>query len=170
MTDQKISPTPYDDVFRTLLNDCSKLILPVINEVFGEEYTGNETITFFQNEHFLNSQDGTVEKRITDSCFTVIGKTIKRYHLECQSTAPGANILIRIFEYDAQIALDQNSTIIENKIIVSFPHTAILIPFYLFTYENKFEKIEGDADKLIKLRESYLEIKSDWIRWPKQER
>lgn len=36
-----ISNTPYDDVFRTLLNDCSFLIIPVINEVFGEHYVGN---------------------------------------------------------------------------------------------------------------------------------
>ncbi len=50
--------TPYDDVFRTLLNDCSKLILPVINEIFGEHYTGEETIVFSPNEHFLNKQEG----------------------------------------------------------------------------------------------------------------
>ena len=28
--------TPYDDAFRTLLNDCKTLILPVLNEAFGE--------------------------------------------------------------------------------------------------------------------------------------
>lgn len=126
MTDQTLSPTPYDDAFRTLLNDCSKLILPVINEVFGEKYTGDETILFAPNEHYLNSGDSGEEKRITDTNFIVIGNTTKRYHFECESSAPGANILIRIFEYDAQIALDQNSQIIENKIIVSFPNTAIL--------------------------------------------
>ena len=38
MDDIRITNTPYDDVFRTLLNDCSSLIIPVINEVFGEEY------------------------------------------------------------------------------------------------------------------------------------
>ncbi len=32
----KIVNTPYDDVFRTLLNDCSRLIIPIINEVFRE--------------------------------------------------------------------------------------------------------------------------------------
>lgn len=42
--------TPYDDVFRTLLNDCPGLILPVVNEVFHENYTGNEKIVFSQNE------------------------------------------------------------------------------------------------------------------------
>ena len=38
--DTVYSSTPYDDVFRTLLNDCSRLILPVLNEIFGENYTG----------------------------------------------------------------------------------------------------------------------------------
>ena len=59
----KISSTPYDDVFRTLLNDCSSLILPVINELFGEHYTGKEKIIFSPNEHFLNRQDGDEESR-----------------------------------------------------------------------------------------------------------
>ena len=52
----KLVNTPYDDVFRTLLNDCSNLIIPVINEVFGESYTGDEHIIFSPNEHFLNKQ------------------------------------------------------------------------------------------------------------------
>ena len=32
--------TIYDGAFRTVLNDCRKLIIPVINEIFGETYTG----------------------------------------------------------------------------------------------------------------------------------
>ena len=64
--------TPYDDVFRTLLNDCSSLIIPVINETFGEHYTGKEKIVFSQNEHLLNRQDGAEEERITDSCFKIL--------------------------------------------------------------------------------------------------
>ncbi len=39
-----ITITPYDDVFRTLLNDCGSLIIPVINEVFSEYYTGKKEI------------------------------------------------------------------------------------------------------------------------------
>ncbi len=45
--------TIYDGTFRTILNDCRKLIIPVINEIFGETYTGKEEIRFFPNEHFL---------------------------------------------------------------------------------------------------------------------
>lgn len=43
----------YDGAFRTILNDCRKLIIPVINEIFGETYTGDEEIRFFPNEHFF---------------------------------------------------------------------------------------------------------------------
>ncbi|MCI9389885.1 MAG: hypothetical protein HFH54_09430 [Lachnospiraceae bacterium] len=60
MGDVRITSTPYDDVFRTLLNDCSQLVIPVINEVFGEDYSGKEEIIFSPNEHFLNRQGGKV--------------------------------------------------------------------------------------------------------------
>ena len=125
MADMAYSSTPYDDVFRTLVNDCSKLIIPLINEAFGESYTGDEIIQFSPNEHFLNQQDGSEDKRITDTTFAIVGKVTKRYHLECQSTLD-YSILIRIFEYDAQIALDQDSEIVGSRIIVSFPNTAVL--------------------------------------------
>ena len=36
----------YDGAFRTILNDCQKLIIPIINEIFGETYTG-EKYSFF---------------------------------------------------------------------------------------------------------------------------
>jgi len=116
--------TPYDDVFRTLLNDCSKLILPVINEIFGEHYTGEETIVFSPNEHFLNKQDGIEEERITDTSFQVVGKETKKYHWECQST-DDSSMLVRFFEYDAQIALDQGE-LTGSILTVTFPHSAVL--------------------------------------------
>ena len=34
--------TPYDDAFRTLLQDCPELVIPLINELFGTDYTGQE--------------------------------------------------------------------------------------------------------------------------------
>ncbi|MCD8214367.1 MAG: hypothetical protein LUC97_01780 [Clostridiales bacterium] len=81
-----VGGTPYDDVFKTLINDCKPLVLPVLNEIFGENYIGNEEIVFSQNEHFLNKQGGEEDKRITDSSFTVMGERPKKYLLECQST------------------------------------------------------------------------------------
>ena len=58
----KISKTAYDDAFCTLLNDCSELIIPVVNEVFGEHYSGKEKIIFGVNEHFLSHRCGQRKK------------------------------------------------------------------------------------------------------------
>lgn len=122
----------YDSAFRTILNDCSKLIIPVINEIFGEKYTGEEEIRFFPNEHFISQQDTVDKERITDTNFTVLGKTHKKYHIECESSFPDGKISIRLFEYDAQIALDEGK-VTEETLTVTFPNTAVL---YLRTYKK----------------------------------
>ena len=123
----KISQTAYDDAFRTLLNDCSELIIPVVNEVFGEHYTGKEKIIFGVNEHFLSQDVDNVKKIITDSSFVIIGSDgmQKRYHIECQSTADDS-MLVRIFEYDAQIALDSGNIDDDSVLTVTFPNSAVI--------------------------------------------
>ncbi|MCD8020961.1 MAG: hypothetical protein LUF92_15720, partial [Clostridiales bacterium] len=116
--------TPYDDVFRTMTNNCKPLLIPLINEIFGENYTGEEEISPSPNEHFLNKQDGIEDKRITDSCFTITGADSKKYLMECQSH-PDSSMLNRIFEYDTQIALDEGE-ITQDTLKVTIPYTAIL--------------------------------------------
>lgn len=129
--------TPYDDVFRTLLNDCSSLIIPVINEVFGEHFTGEEKIRFSPNEHFLNRQDGNETGKITDTCFQILGEEVKKYHWECQSS-PDNSMLVRFFEYDTQIALDEGE-VKGGTLIVTFPHSAVL---YLRSCVSTPDKLE----------------------------
>ncbi len=126
----------YDGAFRTILNDCRKLIIPVINEIFDETYTGDEEIRFFPNEHFLDQQDEADKERITDTNFTVFGKIPKKYHVECESSLPDRRITIRLFEYDAQIALDEGE-VTEETLTVTFPNTAVL---YLRTYQKTPDK------------------------------
>ena len=128
----------YDGVFRTILNDCRKLIIPVINEIFGEAYTGEEEIQFFPNEHFIDQQDEADKERITDTNFTVFGKVPKKYHIECESSYPDGRITIRLFEYDAQIALDEGE-VTEETLIVTFPNTAVL---YLRNYKKTPDKMK----------------------------
>lgn len=205
MENVRITNTPYDDVFRTLLNDCSSLIIPVINEVFGEHYSGQERITFSPNEHFLNQQGGNEEERITDTSFKIEGKETKKYHLECQSSTDNS-MLVRFFEYDTQIALDEGQ-INGNVLTVTLPHSAVLflrhhastpdtlkirmvtpggtveydiqvmksqqytpeeifeknllllIPFYIFSHETRFDEYEKNKMKLRALQEEYGQIK-----------
>ena len=119
MGDVKIKSTPYDDVFRTLLNDCSRLIIPVINEVFGEHYSGDEKIIFSPNEHFLNRQGGNEEERITDTGFKIQGEETKKYHLGCQSSM-GNSMLVRFFEYDALSRIQDKASYAEKRVIPNF--------------------------------------------------
>ena len=128
----------YDGAFRTILNDCRKLIIPVINEIFDENYTGNEEIQFFPNEHFLDQQDGADKERITDTNLRIIGKETKKYHIECESSLPDGKITVRLFEYDAQIALDEGM-VTKETLTVTFPNTAVL---YLRTYQKTPDKMK----------------------------
>ncbi|MCD7806025.1 MAG: hypothetical protein LUH19_01635, partial [Lachnospiraceae bacterium] len=116
--------TPYDDVFRTLTNDCSPLLIPLINEVFGERFTGKEKIVFSPNIHYLNRQDGGADKRVTDSSFSITGAETKKYLFECQ-TNPDSSMLVRIFEYSTQTALDEGN-VTGDTLEVEIPNCAIL--------------------------------------------
>lgn len=118
--------TPYDDVFRTLLTDCRNLIIPIVNEVFHTHYDEKQEVILLQNEIFVRQQNEGEDKIITDSSFAIVNEdnTKKRYHLECQSTTDGS-MLIRMYEYDSQIAL--NSGMLQNDTLtVNFPDSAIL--------------------------------------------
>ena len=193
-----ITNTPYDDVFRTISNDCRQLVIPLINEMFDQQYGMDEEITFLQNEHFLRKQDAEEDKIITDSCILIRDK---KYHIECQST-PDGSMAIRMFEYDSEIALERGvlkehvleitypesgvlylrstqSTPDQIKMILHFPgdeatyyipimkmkdysledilqkELYFLIPFYLFTFEHRFDKIEEDNEQLKLLMQEY---------------
>ena len=132
--------TPYDDAFRTMTNDCSDLLIPVINEIFGKNYPADAKVVFDQNEHFINEMDGDLEKRVTDSSFKIIeraGNTSSKYLIECQSK-PDSTMIVRIFEYATQIALDEN-VIVGNKMTVEIPRAAVL---FLRSNKNTADKLE----------------------------
>lgn len=122
------SNTPYDDVCRTLTVECDDLVIPLINEIFGEDYSLQDKVTRRANEHFLEQQGGAEEKRVTDTLLEIVRKATKqekKYHIECESSSSDGTILVRIFEYAAQIALDDGAVTGE-KLIVEFPHSAII--------------------------------------------
>ncbi len=133
--------TPYDDVFRTLLNDCAPMILPIVNEMFGTDYTGDEEVEFHPNQHFINQQDGKEEKRITDSSFTVTDTAPRHYLLELQSSSD-SSMLVRIFEYSTQIALD-GGKITDNTLHVTILDCGIL---FLRSTRNTPERMQIRID------------------------
>lgn len=117
--------TAYDDVYRTLLNECKQLIIPLLNELFCEDYTGNEEIIFNPNELFIHQQDNKDEKRITDSSFTVNSAYGKKHYLcECQSN-PDSSMLVRMYEYTFQSAL-REKVFTGDRLKVTIPYCAVL--------------------------------------------
>ena len=119
----KNTNTPYDDVVRTLMNDCKRLLVPLVNEIFKKSYEFNTPVIMDSNEHFITQQDGKQEKRISDSNFS-IGDEV--YQIECQSTEDGS-MMIRIWEYGSQIALrNARYDDISNTLYLKFPNTAVL--------------------------------------------
>ncbi|MGN0484664.1 MAG: hypothetical protein ACI4HI_14035 [Lachnospiraceae bacterium] len=120
--------TAYDDVFRTLLNDCTRLIIPVINEVFHTTYALDDEIQLLNNELYTagaNKKTGRrSKKRETDSQiqFANLGKHL--FHIECQSTKDGT-MIVRMFEYDTAIAINK-SRMEGNTLVIDYPKSAVM--------------------------------------------
>ena len=91
------SNTPYDDIWRTIVDRLPHLLIPLINEVFHEHYPANDQVIALQNEHM----DSATDKVISDSYIRIRNKY---YHLECQSS-PDGTMAVRMIEYDFLIAL-----------------------------------------------------------------
>lgn len=117
--------TPYDDAFKTLLVDHTWLMFAVVNEVFGEHYTGSERIELLPNEHSVIDDDGGERRIISDSCFGIYGDVLKKYHIECQSMQDDGTILVRMFEYDISIAIE-GSEIEDGELVIRIPRSALL--------------------------------------------
>ncbi|SFC94051.1 hypothetical protein [Butyrivibrio sp. YAB3001] len=121
------SDTAYDDAFRTMETECDDLVIPFVNHMFGEKFDNTAVIKRLRNEHFIEKEDGSEERRVTDSHFEIISSEItKRYHLECESKKYDGTILVRIFEYDAQVAIDEGDRNIE-RLRVKFPNSGLLL-------------------------------------------
>lgn len=122
------SNTPYDDVFRTLLNDCTRLAIPLINEMFGESYPDDVSITLRNNEHFLATEPAGGKDRevISDSNLLIDlpdGQVV--YHIECQST-PDGSMALRLFEYNVAIALEDSVIEDDGTLIIRFPRSGVI--------------------------------------------
>ena len=115
--------TIFDDVFRTMVEKMTYLLVPLINEVFHTSYPEDVKIVHLRNEHQL--EDGEL---ITDARLLIGDKV---YHIECQST-DDTTMSIRMFEYDVAIALE-NRRKIGRKFYVEFPKSCVI---YLRTTRN----------------------------------
>ena len=125
--DAVYSEFAYDDAFHTMVVKCDNLLIPFINHMFDEHYTSAVKIDRGANEHFIDGEDGSQEKRISDSIFKMSeGGVLHSYHIECESkNDTDGSIIVRMFEYDTQIALERGE-VNRHRLDVYFPHAGIL--------------------------------------------
>ena len=137
------STTPYDDAWRTLTTTVPKLLIPMVNEVFGTHFTENAVVHLKQNEHMYSGMNGKTEKHITDTNFVIVdeslidsilgsgfdiieGEVAKHYVFECESKPVGPVVLVRIVEYSVKTAVESGTKKGQTKLTVHIPQTAIL--------------------------------------------
>lgn len=119
--DNPLGSQPFDTVFKTLLETCTRLIIPVINEVFHTQYEMDENIQLLSTEHYFKDEKGVPNKRVADCC-VLLGEHM--YHLECQ-TNKDYGMKLRMVEYDFHIALSQAESI-EDNYTLKFPKSGVL--------------------------------------------
>ena len=125
--DNIYSDFAYDDAFRTAETECDDLLIPFVNYFHNESYGSSAKIIRGRNEHFIEHPDHSEDKRTTDSSFMIEDYGRRReYHYECESRGYDDTVLIRMFEYDAQIALD-HAELGKHCLYVDFPYSGILL-------------------------------------------
>lgn len=117
----------YDDAFRTMEGKCDDVLLPFVNYFFGENYDHTAVITRMRNEHIIEHEDHSKDKRISDSHFAITQNDIcKKYHLECESKPYDGSLLVRLFEYGTQVAIE-DAEFTEDVLHIRMPHTGLLL-------------------------------------------
>ncbi|MGN0483021.1 MAG: hypothetical protein ACI4HI_05680 [Lachnospiraceae bacterium] len=148
---QSTGTSVYDDVFRTLLNDCPRFIIPVINEAFHTHYPITQKIRLLNNELYTAGSNKKsrrkTNRRSTDAQIQFADLGNKLFHIECQST-PDGTMIVRMFEYDTAIAI--NKSRMENgRLIIDYPKSAVL-------YLREISDLPDTLDILIRTSEGEL--------------
>ena len=113
----------YDNVFKTLVNDFPHLLIPLINEMFGKNYSKDEEIILTSENEILYS-GGNTDVKVADTNIMIVGKYHDKYHIECQSDKDG-KMVIRMFKYDMYEAL-KSARIKDNTLKIKLARSAVI--------------------------------------------
>ena len=195
---------PYDDAFRAMYKRCQRLLLLLLNEAFGTNYSGDENVRFLPNETFRwregDKKAKELVERISDSLFDVtdLQGNVRRFQVECQSKNDN-NMAVRIMEYSLSFAFEtgiaakakytaqiHNTAVLYLRSSATTPNSYemevvapnqqsirwkvptvkvsdytlddlfskklyFLLPFYIFNFEKRLEKMEADPNERLVL-------------------
>ncbi len=118
----------YDVAFRTLETECDDALICFVNYMFNEKYDRTAKVVRLRNEHFVENQGKPDEKRVTDSHFRIIFHGIETdYQLECESSGYSRTLLVRLFQYAVESAIDGKVETSRSKIVINIPKGGLLV-------------------------------------------
>lgn len=161
--------TIFDDVFRTMLEKMPKLVIPLINEVFGTAYPEDIEIIQKRNEH--QTQNGRVIRMIEydfaislenvqkengryriyfpQSCVLYMRGAKNKDAISMEFVMPNGNTV----EYTVPIVQVQNFTCDE----MLRKHLLFLLPYHVMRYEKE-KGLDTDSKKRKEFLDEYEKI------------
>ena len=130
----------YDAALAAMVTKLKKYVIPLVNEVFGEQYIESTNVEIRNNKHIIRKTDGSLKRRETDAYVELAGATrldgvagssrmagqqvTKYYHFECE-TWYDRSIVLRIAEYESVIAVE-NMEEMKDGVILNYPDSAVI--------------------------------------------
>ena len=120
----KYNPHIFDGIFKLDYERCSRLFIPVVNELFGLKISENAEIQREPTEIHYQDKNKDIRQRNLDSLFRIDGQL---YHIECESKND-SDIVLRIADYDMAIvignAFDNFNGI--SQVLLELPKSAVI--------------------------------------------
>ena len=143
--EQRLDYFIWDEITRHMKKLLSEILLPVIKEVFGKEYSRNVNIEFLSKKYAVDKNRRNGVNAMHSICADLVIRVGKKdiYHFECQ-IAPEEDIALRTYEYDTRIAFVHGSRKRkkykkhkkEQRTLIEMPHSLIL---YLTHTQNTLD-------------------------------
>ncbi len=112
----------YDLALTTMITVMPGLIIPFINDIFGERFSDRAIVTHLNTKHVIRQINGAMSKREADVLVQIIENILlKYYHIELETWFDG-KLIIRIAEYGSNFAFEH---VVENNnsVVLEYPNS-----------------------------------------------
>ena len=147
--------TIFDDVFRTMMEKMTYLLVPLINEVFHTSYPEDVKIVHLRNEHQLENR-----RKVGRKFYVELPKSCVIYLRTTKNTPDVEKVEMKL--PDGQVCEYRIPTVkVERytKDIIFEKNLLMLLPFYVMRYEDTAHMIGENTEKLQELLREYEDIR-----------
>jgi len=127
----------YNGAFKELYTYCPQLLIPLINVMFGEEYSLDEPVILIHKDQVYSGKDklgkSYLSEKYPDALLAIGGQY---YHIECECDRDD-DIIIRILKYNQIIAYNNriSEEVVNNTTQIVVPEINSGV-FYIKKHQN----------------------------------